>query len=525
MKRGLSVGAAAGLAALLAAPLFAQAQAPKIRLVTSEFPLGRKHPGVDHDAVTVSPDSRRVAYVARRGGKQFVVVDGVEGKEYGGIGERTLLFSPDSRRVAYVARRGGKQFVVVDGVEGKEYDSAGTAVFSPDGTRVAYDARQGGKAFVVVDGVEGKEYESLRNGTNLFGPFAYLQQYVENPIGETVGFSPDSRRVAYVAQSGGKEFLVVDGVEGKEQQVIPAFVFSPDSRRVAYVATRRGKQSVVVDGVEGPAYDGIAQGTLRFSPDSRRVAYVARQGGKQFVVVDEMKGKEYDFLGAPVFSPDSTRVAYDGYRAGRMFVVVDGLEGKEYDSRYVWHRILFSPDSRRVAYVARQGGKQFVVVDEMKGKEYDSLGAPVFSPDSTRLAYLVQRSAKAFVVVDGVEGNEYRGFREALSVLSWTGGIDLEEFRYMKKHYGLRSAPLRNFQQDLEYPRRRSVAFSPDSRRVAYVAARGDKRFIVVDGAEGKEYDDFLLGSTLIFDSPTAVHALARRGDDLFRVDVNVIEE
>ena len=525
MKRGLLVAAAAGLAALLAAPLFAQAQAPKIRLDTSEFPLGRKHPGVDHDAVTVSPDSRRVAYRAGRGGKRFVVVDGVEGKAYDGIGQWTLLFSPDGSRVAYVAARGGKWFVVVDGVEGKEYGNVGAPVFSPDGARVAYDAQRGGKRFVVVDGLEGKEYEGVTRGTNLFGPFAYLQQYVKNPIGDTVGFSPDSRRVAYVAARGGKRFVVVDGVEAKEYDAIPALVFGPDSRRVAYVATRRGEQSVVVDGVEGPAYDGIAQGTIVFSPDSRRVAYVGRQGGKQFVVVDEMKGKEYDFLGAPVFSPDSTRVAYDGYRGGKMFVVVDRVEGKEYDGRYVWHRILFSPDSRRVAYVARQGGKQFLVVDGVEGKEYDSLGAPVFSPDSTRLAYLVQRSGKAFVVVDGVEGNEYRGFREALSSLSWTGGMDLEEFRYVKEHYGLRSAPLRDFQQDLEYPRRRSVAFSPDSRRVAYVAARGDKRLIVVDGAEGKEYDDFLLGSTLIFDSPTAVHGLARRGDDLFRVDVNVIEE
>jgi hypothetical protein len=34
-----------------------------------------------------------------------------------------LVFSPDSKSMAYVAwRRGGKQLVVVDGVEGKEYD-------------------------------------------------------------------------------------------------------------------------------------------------------------------------------------------------------------------------------------------------------------------------------------------------------------------------------------------------------------------------------------------------------------------
>ncbi|HOK09764.1 MAG TPA: hypothetical protein PLJ10_08900, partial [Candidatus Hydrogenedens sp.] len=68
-----------------------------------------------------SPDSRRVAYSAKRGDKWVVVVDGVEGKEYDGIGAGSLIFSPDSRRVAYSAKRGGKWVVVVDGVEGKEY--------------------------------------------------------------------------------------------------------------------------------------------------------------------------------------------------------------------------------------------------------------------------------------------------------------------------------------------------------------------------------------------------------------------
>ena len=50
----------------------------------------------------------------------------------------SLTVTPDSRRVAYVARRGGKWLVVVDGVEGKEYDAIGAPLFSPDGQRVAY---------------------------------------------------------------------------------------------------------------------------------------------------------------------------------------------------------------------------------------------------------------------------------------------------------------------------------------------------------------------------------------------------
>ncbi len=117
--------------------------APEVTLVTREVSLGKIHPGVIPESLAVSPDSKHVAYVARRGGKQLVVVDGVEGKEYDRIGQGTLVFSPDSKRVAYGARRGDKQLVVVDGVEGKEYDGIGqgTLVFSPDSKRVAYGGR------------------------------------------------------------------------------------------------------------------------------------------------------------------------------------------------------------------------------------------------------------------------------------------------------------------------------------------------------------------------------------------------
>ena len=59
--------------------------------------------------------------------QSFAVVDGQEGKRYDRIVERSLVFSPDSQRVAYVARREyfsfpfgfslGGDVVVVDGQE------------------------------------------------------------------------------------------------------------------------------------------------------------------------------------------------------------------------------------------------------------------------------------------------------------------------------------------------------------------------------------------------------------------------
>ena len=108
-------------------------------------------------------------------------------------------------------------------------------------------------------------------------------------------FSPDSRRLAYVAGIGKNECVVVDGRLGKRYKLIEenTFVFSPDSRRLAYAARSGKKMTVVVNGLEGDHYDSVGTGSLTFSPDSRRIAYGAGIGEEQFVVIDEHAGKKY----------------------------------------------------------------------------------------------------------------------------------------------------------------------------------------------------------------------------------------
>jgi len=324
--------------------------------------------------------------------------------------------------------------------------------------------------------------------------------------------------MSLLAQTEGRKIsLVTREVSlGRMQSgiVVGTLVVSPDSQRVAYVAQLDDKQLVVVDQVEGKEYDGILKGTPLFSPDSKHVAYAAKHGGKWFVVVDGEEKKEYDGIAESslIFSPDSKHLAYAVMSGGKWFVVVDGEEKKEYDG-IGKGTLQFSPDSKRVVYVVPGRGyrkdpypgylgrrirKGLVVIDGKEGKEYDDIGSNIwvalidgplafvmvgnllFSPDSKHLAYAAMSGDNLFVVVDGEEGKEY-------------GGVD---------------GPI----------------FSMDSKRVAYIARRDGKNFVVVDGVEGTKYDAFL-DSKFVFDSPKLLHALALRNNEIFRVEVEIVEE
>ena len=109
-------------------------------------------------------------------------------------------------------------------------------------------------------------------------------------------FSPNSKRLAYVAQTGKEYFVVFDGKEGKKFDAIGngSIIFSPDSNHMAYGAQSENKRFVVKDGKEERQFDDIGNRSLVFSPDSKYLAYVAQSDNKQFVVVGEKAEKLYD---------------------------------------------------------------------------------------------------------------------------------------------------------------------------------------------------------------------------------------
>ncbi|MBZ5671945.1 MAG: hypothetical protein LAO04_19735 [Acidobacteriia bacterium] len=356
---------------------------PSTRLVTQEelvkelekefapMPADCKKP------IVRSPDNLRVACAAKRENKWMLYVNGVPGPEYDQLYPDFVVFSPDGQHLAYVARRGTKIFVVLDGAEQASFDNVSRSiVFSPDSKRLAYPAAKDKNTWVIV--VDGVEQASART------------------TGVPV-FSPDSKRLAYPAAKDKNTWVVVvDGAEQAPYQVVTDPVFSPDSKRLDYVAAKDKKTwVVVVDGAEQPlptdprnlgiGEDGVMRrrSDLVFSPDGKRLAY----NGVSKVVVDGVE-QPYSSGGDLVFSPDSQHLAYAASLAtggnDKIALFVDGkVRSSEYSSLT---KLQFSPDSKRLAYV---GCKKTcaAVIDDKQGQASDWVGPVFFSEDSRHYAY------------------------------------------------------------------------------------------------------------------------------------------
>lgn len=430
-------------------------------------------------SVGFTGDSKTLGYVAQQGDKVMAVINGREGKPYHEIRENYIAFGPASRYVYFgKAEKNGKWICVADGNEvlGNIHD-LGSLGFSEDGKRYAFAAERDDKRFFVIDGKEGQMYSKV--------------------AGASFSFSPDGQRVGYVIEKDGKLVPVVDGQEQQAYTEVTRPIFSPDSKHVAFAAKLGDKRmAVFVDGKPHREFEMVMGQSIVFSPDGNRIAYVAGRneaaGNKLFYVIDGQPEKEYDQILANsfVFSPNSQRWAFqavtitplpNGQRRGNVVVNLDGIEGKEFDQVGL---LQFSPNSRQLAYLGQRENRAHVVVNGSTIADYDTLGYLAYAKEGNRLAYVASRGADNFLVVDNKPGKSYAGIVNT------------------------------------------SVAWSADGKNVAYEARRpgeNGKNVIVVNEAESAEHDGTLRGTRLVWDSPTALHALILRDQNkIIRWEANV---
>ncbi len=157
-------------------------------------------------------DGRHSAWSAKVGHKQVLVRDGVHSsEEMESVG--TPVFSPEGSRLAFVARLGEQECVIVDDSKGPLFDRVHSLHFSPDGHHLAYWAKRTGKSFLVWDQSPGPAVDGYREPASMWPDPGVLE------------FSPHGQHVAAVAILGAKMRPLVDGNLGPELEKLGQPVF------------------------------------------------------------------------------------------------------------------------------------------------------------------------------------------------------------------------------------------------------------------------------------------------------------
>lgn len=508
---------------------YLQLDGGRVRLVVNGTP-GPAYNAIPQDSVIFSPNGQHLVYLGIDGRQKYVVHDGKAVGPYDDVAHESLptlggelmeelpaveaaefaaqfIFSPDSRYLAFAARRGDSWRLVVAGKESQPYDEVGLPLFSPDGAKLACVVTTGTRQSLLLGG------KSITEADAVLEP----------------QFSLDSRRLACKVKIGDERAIVVDGVREPLYPAVSGFTFSPDGTHYAYVGHRREGQVLVVDGKETGSYPMIIA-PPRFSPAGNRVACVIAEGDTQRVVVDGTPGPVCGrILSLPVFSPDGTRVAYAASQQKGYCVVVDGVVGKEY---LTVGAPVFSADGKRVAYLATQNELAVAVVNGQESTAFDTFPAVAMYPGEVtpqpllcllpgdHLLFAGVREGKTYVVLDGKAYGPYGSVRR----VCWSpDGARVAFIARQPVEVGTSEQVVVNGEAGPLFTQVAdgSLGFSPDGARLAYIGIRDGKHRAVVNGTLGLPYHT-ILGSRLVFD-PAGVRYLAFSVDRVEKVKTKLV--
>lgn len=241
-------------------------------------------------------------------------------------------------------------------------------------------------------------------------------------------------------------------------------------------------------GGTGQPTGGASAFQLVFGDRGNAVAYKVERGGKQYAVINGAAGKPFNTVESMVFSPDGRKFAYTGM-----------------DEQNIWHLVsdaradimfnhigepVFSPDSRHIAFQASANEDWYIVVDNkqnMGGK--NSYSQPVFSADSSKLAYIEYSDDSSMkLYVSDLEFNIIRIIDRVTSPLARSR--DGRKIAVVVNHNGKQKVVTMSFDrpdvisEGVSYDSVDTLVFSSDGESLAYIAAKGNDRYLVFDGRE-----------------------------------------
>ncbi len=343
------------------------------------------------DQIAISPDGRRIAYSAQLGGKWRMVIDDKEGVNSDEVGDPA--FSPDGQHIAYTAKIGKQWHMVVDAkMNAGRPGYNGKPVFSGDSKKIAY-----------LETVDDKGTLRL-----VVSDLEFKRQSIKKTSGNKIVANADKTKIAAITVSNNNQrvsqfsFDQPDAVEeGPLYDAISHPAFGMDGVSVTYVAERGGKRFLVLSGKEERLPDGNLAGALVVRSDNKGVGVImgSKDGAflHQAFLHNSGKEKHYEEAADLVYNKDGSQHAYAARTGNNWFVVVNGKEGPVFD-RVVTP--VFSPDGKLLVYRARKDGKRFVVIADVTGTvirrhpSYEMVFPVVFTDEGKSVAYGVKDGRK-----------------------------------------------------------------------------------------------------------------------------------
>lgn len=356
---------------------------------------------------------------------------------------------------------------------------------------------------------------------------------------ETIIFSELGRGVAYIESLDGRQRVVHNGKPGNFYTEINHLAVSPDGKRVSYSCVLGDKTVLMIsDGVVSQAYNDVYR--ARYSPDSRHVAYLAQTPDtKAHIILDGKSIEESPSAvgGALVFTDDSSKLLYhvrpvvEGHQS--KLVIYDLKSGKKSIKECLDNPTVLSRNKDRIAMAVMDGNKQRVInfklsapEDVIKSGLYDEIINFSIGIEDTSVTFVGKKAGHLYLVLNNKEERlpdpsiravynfpVIRPDQKGVGYILATNELHSQSFSFQQAMY-------RGNTGKKQYDQIRDLVYNRVNSIPAFVALRGEKCFVVINGKEGTEFDNVVTpkfspdGSKLVY--------RARQGDKRFVVVADI---
>ena len=130
--------------------------------------------------------------------------------------------------------------------------------------------------------------------------------------------SLDGLKLARVLKENDKEAILLNNDLSPFYDKITFMSFSPNSQHFAYAVKNNNKEFVVINGKEGKHYDWIFS-PFTFTADSNYFIYKSKNSLGYFLIINEEETKSYDYIYEPFVNQDGDTLIFYARRGSKLF--------------------------------------------------------------------------------------------------------------------------------------------------------------------------------------------------------------